>query len=228
MTLTRLLTRLKSSDRFLLFVEKKLIKYLMCLLFVILIAFKFANTFKLTNVSFVNKANDFITITMTSSLMDRDSTLITLAAVFIGVYFTAFTLLATLSSKSAIGLLDKNKFNDLLIYCKNAFIASFSYLLISLLSPVLVKLEWFYSSTCSLLLIYMLLSAFRFGWLIYLILKRDVDNFLKKIKEDELESIRVNRILFELEKFLNEEKENKSFDKANEISELLRKRQLEK
>jgi len=218
------LTKIKESDKLLSFVEKKLIKYLMSLLLVTLVLFKSLNMFQATNVTLVRKVNFFISEIMTKSFIDRDSTLITLAAVFIGIYFTAFTLLATLSSKSAITLLDKDKFNTLLVYCKNAFIASFSYLIISLISPILLNFGWFYSTLCLLLLIYMLLSACRFGWLIYLILKSDVDNFLQKIEEDELESISTKRILFELEKFLNEEKEKKSLDKAKKISDLISER----
>lgn len=176
----------------------------------------------------ISKIDQFIRNDLTKAFLDRDSTLITLAAVFIGIYFTAFTLLATISVKSAFSILKKEQFESLLIYTRNAFLVSFSYIFASLLTPLISNNAWIYTSICFLLLTYMLLSALRFGLLIYLILDRDINAYFNKVTADELEEKRKNRILNDLENFLNEQSIRKGKNKADEISKMLERRKMEK
>ncbi|UII56675.1 hypothetical protein LS684_04210 [Cytobacillus spongiae] len=180
------------------------------------------------DISLIIKLNTFLIKDVTTVFLERDSTLITLAAVFIGIYFTAFTLLATISVKSAFSILKRKQFEALLKYTRNAFLVSFSYLLVSLLSPILKMVPWLYTSICILLLTYMLLSALRFGLLIYLILNRDIASYLNKVNDEKLDGIRKERIFNELEKFLEEQSNKNALTKADEISKMLKERKNRK
>ncbi|WP_082235011.1 hypothetical protein [Halobacillus massiliensis] len=215
----------KVPDSVFLFFEKKFITIFMGVFIFLIAVLKIGLYFpKVNSLGFIIGLDHFIQNDVTNAFISRDSTLITLAAVFIGIYFTAYTLLATLSSKSTFSVLNKNHLSSLINYIKNAFLASFSYLILSLLSPLLHDYNWFYAVISLLLLVYMLLSALRFGLLIYLILKRDVDNFLDRIEKENKEEIKNQRILNDLEKFLQENKEKQGKKSADEISELIKKR----
>ena len=139
---------------------------------------------------------------LTNELKDRDSTLISLASIFIGVYFTAFTLLTTISYKSTISHLNKAKFSNLINYIRNAFIAAFSYIIFSLVFPLFDVISWSFSLVVVPLLIYIFLSALRFGWLIYLILIRDLQDFFDRKDEVESKNLRTENILTSLEIYL--------------------------
>lgn len=183
------------------------------------------NGYKLySSFHWIYKVNSFLSTELAKLLINRDSTLMTIASVFIGIYFTVFTMLATLSRKSTFSLLQENQFKKLLKYIRNAFIAAFTYLILSLFSPLVNQQGWIYSFICISLLTYILLSALRFGLLIYLFLRRDIDHYLKSAKEEELESKRINRLLNDMEKFLEKEKVKEKQNKAMEVSKILEDR----
>jgi hypothetical protein len=213
--------REKIKDKFYYFLEKRFISYTITALIFITLLLKLLTFFK---IKYLLTIDLFISKKLSEALIQRDSTLITIAAVFIGIYFTTFTLMATISAKSAFSILEKKHFSDLLIYIRNAFLASFSYLFFSLIIPLISKQGWLYSIICLILLTYMLLSALRFGLLIYIILRRDIDNYLNKVKDEKLEERRYKRIMNELEKFLEEKANDKAIDKAKDISRLLEER----
>lgn len=173
---------------------------------------------------FLNKIDSFIVNELSMAFIDRDSTLITIAAVFIGIYFTVFTLLATLSGKTSFLILTRRHFKSLIVYTRNAFIAAFAYLVISLISPLLINLSWIYSITCLILLVYMLMSALRFGFLIYLILRSDMDNLIDKSERKNVEEKRLEVLFSELERYLEKQFSEEGKVKAEEISQLLKKR----
>jgi hypothetical protein len=158
------------------------------------------------NILLINELNLFLINDLSEALIESDGTLITLAAIFIGIYFTAFTLLATLSVKSALSRLEREQFTKLLRYIRNAFLA------------------WSFSVISLLLLTYMLLSALRFGLLIYIILNRDIGFYLNNVQKVEQEQARLDRILHDLEKYLEIEKTKQSQNQAEEISKLLEQR----
>lgn len=160
-------------------------------------------------------------------LRNRDSTLITLSAVFIGIYFTTFTLLATISSRSTFSLLDKFQFKSLINYIKNAFLASFLYLIVSLTLPLLNLTNWYISIVIFLLLVYMLLSAFRFGYLIYIILVKELDRIISDISHDREEMLKRERLYSDLEKFLEQQHKEYKIKEADKMSEFLSKKKQE-
>lgn len=211
------------------FIEKRLILIIILFTVTFISLMQLADFFQVKwfNSMFL-KIHEFIIVDIANTFMDRDSTLITISAIFIGMYFTTFTLITTISSESAFNILNEEQFSNLINYIINAFIASFLYLVISLLLPLFEKSDWIFSFVSIPLLLYMLLSAFRFGWLIYLILIRDINKYVKRSEEERNKKIMQDRIFKELEDFLHEQKKVTDNKNAIQISKLLEERKKKK
>ncbi|WNN74341.1 hypothetical protein ACM1TL_07315 [Lysinibacillus capsici] len=215
----------KKFDPFFLFFEKKFIFWVIVVLFLGAIVLKILTLFPLGKFdNYTNQIDLIISSKLPEWFISRDSTLITLSAIFIGIYFTTFTLMATISSKSSFNLLNKQQFKDLIIYIRNAFGASFLYLVVSLVLPIFSKTEWFFSVISLLLLVYMLLSAFRFGALIYMILEKDINQYLQDIESEKAIKVEQDNIFKELKLFLEKEKEKEKSEQADKISVMLQER----
>lgn len=219
----------KKFDPIFLFFEKKFIFWVIIVLLISAIVLKTLTLFPLGKIDYyINHIDIIISNKLPKWFISRDSTLITLSAIFIGIYFTTFTLMATISSKSSFSLLKTQQFKDLIIYIRNAFGASFLYLVVSLVLPIFSKTEWIFSVISLLLLVYMLLSAFRFGALIYMILERDVNQYLQDIETEKALKIKQDNIFKELEIFLDKEKQKEKTKQADKISAMLQERKNNK
>ncbi|UOE96043.1 hypothetical protein [Alkalihalobacillus sp. LMS39] len=221
--------KMKLIDKIYLFLENRFILIVMVLLFLFVSILKTISLLGYSdNIVLISELNRFLIKDLSEALIESDGTLITLAAIFIGIYFTAFTLLATLSVKSALSRLEREQFTNLLRYIRNAFLASFAYVLFSLTAGFMFDYGWYFSVISLLLLTYMLLSALRFGLLIYIILNRDIGFYLNNVQKVEQEQARFDRILHDLEKYLEIEKNKQSQTRAEEISKLLEHRKKKK
>jgi len=58
-------------------------------------------------------------------------------------------------------------------------------------------------------------------WIAYFFLRRDINHYLKSVKEEEHESKRINRLLNDLEQFLEKERVKEKQNKAIEVSKML-------
>lgn len=164
--------------------------------------------------------DNFLTNELYFSLLKNESTLITIASVFIGIYFTILTLLSSINPKSTFSLLTKNNYKNLVKYIRNAFFGSFIFLFFLLFSSLL-SIEWIVSLGYLLLLLYVLLSALRFAVLIYLILQRDIDKYHDYLKEEEQEKKHREKIYSRLEFFLDSEDRKKEIERSSAFIENL-------
>lgn len=165
----------------------------------------------------------YFTTTFKDTLQNKDSTLITIAAVFIGIYFTVFTLLSSIKVDSTFAILTKKNFVKLLKYIRNAFIGSFLYLLLSLFSPSETS-DWAFSILALALMLYMLLSALRFGTIIYLIFSKDVKKYYDTIESEKANQRKRDNLFARLEIFLKAEEDKREIDRAKALSETLKKK----
>ena len=190
----------KKVDSFILFLEKHGIKILLIPFLVIFIVNKI---FIINENQFRNEILDeFFLNSLRNTLILQDGTLITLAAVFIGIYFTVFTLLSSLKIDSTFSILTESNFYRLIKYIRNAFIGSFLYLLYSLFSPLFTN-EWISTFISIALLLYMLLSALRFGFIIYNIFTNDVKKYYKQIEEEKIKINNKDKLDKKLEIYLD-------------------------
>lgn len=163
----------------------------------------------------------YFTTSFKDTLQKKDSTLITIAAVFIGIYFTVFTLLSSIKVESTFAILTKQNFEKLLRYIKNAFIGSFLYLLFSLFSPIDTR-SWIVSIIALLLLLYMLLSALRFGTIIYLIFSRDVKKYYETLESEKIKQRKRENLFSRMEIFLEAEEKKRNHEHSKELAEKLK------
>ncbi|WP_397537839.1 hypothetical protein [Rummeliibacillus pycnus] len=149
------------------------INALILLLFIILLIIKPAN-------KYLNKIfNGFIA----DFLVANASNLISLSAIFIGIYFTIFTLISTLNLNSSIAKLSERYFNMLINFIRNAFGFTFIYaiflLFINKMSEELTtKTSLFISLmnlTNLLLFIYIIVAAARIAILLYAAFSVDIE-----------------------------------------------------
>ena len=80
---------------------------------------------------------DFIEITIGKVLHNLKGSLLSIAAIFIGIYVTVFTLLGSIKVDSVFAYLNENTFKKLVVYIRNAFIASCAYLVLIMILEVI-------------------------------------------------------------------------------------------
>lgn len=211
----------KVKDKLYSMLEEFFIKYFLWLTLIFLIINKFL--LLSTDKWGFSKFDVYFTTTLSTTLKEQDGTLITIAAVFIGIYFTVFTLLSSMKIESTFSILTKNNFNKLVKYIRNAFIGSFLYLLFSVFSPIVIN-DWIYTVIALTMLLYMLLSALRFGMIIYLIFNRDVKKYYDHLEIEKLEKRKMQNLMKRMEQFLDQYEKEKGKEYSREFSEKLAKK----
>ena len=202
----------KRKEKLFLFLEKNFIRLLLFLLLLTLVGNKLL-LMKFPNYGWKYLDSFFLEV-LRPTLQSKDSTLITIAAIFIGIYFTVFTLLSSIKIDSTFSILTKKNFEQLLVYIRNAFIGSFLYLFFSLFSSVIIN-EWFWTVIGLIFLLYMLFSALRFGIIIYLIFSRDVKAFYVQLELERNEKRKQKNLFNRLERFLDQH-EKQAHEKYSE------------
>lgn len=140
------------------------------------------------------------------SLTRNESTFLTIAAIFIGIYFTVYTLLGSIKVESTFASIRRENFIKLVKFIKYSFIGSFVYLFYTIFNSIsgmlFNKVLPYILIISGTLLLYMLLSALRLGILVYLVYENDLKKIHELIEKDKKEKQNTQLILFRLEKYL--------------------------
>lgn len=166
-------------------------------------------------------------------LAPREGILVTVAAVFIGIYFTVISILGAIKLDSTLAKLTKSKFFKLVTFIRNAFIFAFLYLLFTIFYPWLSDhLTGYPKQLLYLILIIlflnMFLSVLKVGLALFLVFKRDLSNLHEGIEEEKEEKKKQRIILLRLEKFLNEQDTTSAMKKAKEMNDIIKLRNPKK
>lgn len=126
------------------------------------------SVFSINIVFFVKKFNAY--------LYNNNSELITIATIFIGIYFSIYTILMSSNEESAFGRLSKRNKVSLIKILNEGFISSFLYVIISLFFTLIYSFSPLFISLIMLgLLILFFYSALVFGLDIYILIKADIE-----------------------------------------------------
>lgn len=212
-------------DRFFNFIENHSVLLVMTLILICMIGNKILINLK-TPISF-ETLDKYILNDIGDILTKKEGTLTTLAAVFIGIYFTVFSLLGSIKLESTFALLTQKNFKKLLKFIRNAFIGSFLYLFYSLFSK-LISNDWTSYVINLTLLLYMLLSALRFGIAIYLIFKKDLHQLHQHLESEQRQRKHLNNLYKKLEQFLNEEQKSQNIQASQEFIQKMKEREKNK
>ncbi|MGX5612967.1 hypothetical protein [Bacillus toyonensis] len=200
-------------DKFIRSLEDFLIAALLALLFLIFSTNKLLIVLQLKVAS--SRLENFIVTDLQSFFTAKEGSLGTITAVFIGIYFTVFSILGSIKIDSTFASLSHNNLIRLVNFIRNSLIGSFILLFFLLSvgtffnSPI-----WILNVIGFLLLLYVFLSAIRFGLVIYFIIKKDVQNTDINLKKEEAEHAKKQRLMYSLEIFLNEQEQIKIKNQA--------------
>ncbi|QWU46402.1 hypothetical protein [Bacillus sp. NP247] len=182
-------------DRFFLFLEEHGLK---CIVF-----FSLASL-----IIILNWFNGSININnfLSYFLSKKESSFISIAAIFIGVYFALFTIFTSVKRGSIISTLSEEDLTKLIKYLRNALIGGFLYIILTLFfsSDNNSLIAQYFNIILFTSLIYMLLSALRFGGYITFIVYDDISKMLTERHKIEEDASRQDELLNKLEVFLNE------------------------
>lgn len=133
---------------------------------------------------------------------DDNSNLITVSTVFIGIYFTLYTYLLSVSSDSILAKLELKEFKKLARMINIGFISSLSVVLLSFFKTEKI---WYYLIIfiASFLL---LISAVQIAIYYTLIFKRDLDGKFGELQNQKIEKLKDEQLKKELKNFLERNK----------------------
>lgn len=199
-------------------IEDWLLKIILFIYFIYIFLIVFGNLKKL------NIFSDFIVNNVGKYLALQDGSLVTVATVFIGIYFTIYTMLTTIQSDSILASLKEEHFTKILKILTTGFVSSFSYTLYSVFFKISYNNNRVITTYFILfLVICFFISAFQFGVLLTLILKKDIYGAIKTIQErKKAEEEQKNRYA-KLDSFLDREQEKADRIRAEEVSKKIKK-----
>ncbi|MBE8867115.1 MULTISPECIES: hypothetical protein [Enterococcus] len=211
--------KLKGMENlFISIIEDRLLKIILMVYFIFIFSILFGNFKKL------NIFSDFIVNNIGKYLALQDGSLVTVATVFIGIYFTIYTMLTTIQSDSILASLKEKHFKKILKILTIGFVSSFSYTLYSVFFEVSYNNNSVITTYFILFLaICFFISAFQFGVLLTLILKKDIYGAIKTIQERKKAEEEQKERYAKLDSFLDREQEKVDRIRAEEVSKKIKK-----
>lgn len=157
-------------NKIIIFIERKSIIYLRYLYILFMIVTLLINqytTFNFIKIFFLETFANYISI--------NNSEVITIATIFIGIYFSVYTILMSSNNGSAFSRLSKRNKISLVNILNEGFLNSFAYVILSLLlSTTNNFLPLFFSMLRFGLLIAFLYSALVFGVDMFILIRADI------------------------------------------------------
>ncbi|MCZ8540289.1 hypothetical protein [Psychrobacillus psychrodurans] len=161
-------------------------------------------------------------------LVNREGILISVSAIFIGIYFSIFTMLLTIKSSSKMVQMGIKTYKELIQFLRNAFIGSFLYIVYAILYPLFSSIsqpgiiKFSYELLLGGLVLYMLLTSLRVGITYIIIFKSDLNKtFLNMEKENE-ESEELKETMYKLKNFLENCEQQEGIKDAEELNSIIR------
>ncbi|MGO4345554.1 hypothetical protein AB4Z45_08690 [Paenibacillus sp. MCAF9] len=130
-------------------------------------------------------------------------TITTIAAVFVGIYVTVLSIFGSLKVNSFLAHLDKSDVSKLIHYILSALIASFLVIFYSLIMLAIPN-PFVRSFMIFILLMYMLLTAFRFAMIISVIYAHDLNRIISNLEKEKQEIEEDKHTMHLLGKYLAE------------------------
>ncbi len=162
---------------------------------------------------------NFLVYEMGSYLATEDNSLITVATVFIGIYFTIYTMLTAIQSESVLANLKKEDFKKVLAILSVGFCSSFFYTLYSIFFKISYATHKEITSYLILFLaLIFFISALQFGVLIALILRRDIYGAIESIEERRRQENDRDQLYKKLESFLDREQIKVDMEQAEQMT----------
>lgn len=212
------------NDKLIRFLEDNLIVLVIFVLFFPLIA----NHVLLVSFGYGYPFVHELFIKMFKSFLEREGVLITISAVFIGIFFTVFSILGSIKLESSFATLTQSNFSRLIKFIFFSLLSSFCYLFFSLVVPTIIKIYEPLTDSIAfislILLTHMLLAALRFGIMIFLIFKHDIEKLYSNLDKEKKAQREHQIIMNKLDIFLSEQEKMRNVSQAQIMQDLLKAR----
>ncbi|MGT4652252.1 hypothetical protein [Bacillus cereus] len=195
--------------------------------FIVLLPILLINLFVLTMKIFCNNHFESLNEILKEITFPKEGTLVSISAIFIGLYFTIFTLLRAFRLDSTIKILTEANFSKLIKYIRNAFLLAFTYILSTLFSSLLIS-HWIGVLLLFNLMLMMFLSSFRFLLIMYIIFSKDVKKYYELSEQEAAEKQKFEATIKRLNNFLNEQETKKATERSRQLTEKIKKKNKEK
>ncbi|SEM81143.1 hypothetical protein [Paenibacillus sp. OV219] len=180
---------------------------------------------------FVDGINKALLGPISDNLVKKEGVLTTIAAVFTGIYFTVFTLFGSLKLESTFAHISKNNFFRLVGFLNRAFVGAFIYLFATIAISFLIDADKGMNIPhviiLLVLLLYMMLSAFRFGLFCYLIFKRDLGKLHELLNAVEADKREVDNVMQRMKLFLDDYDNERNSERTVQMKEFIKNRKKE-
>lgn len=167
-------------------------------------------------------------------LVNREGILVSIAAIFIGIYISLYTLFLSIKSQSIIVKLGNKIFKELLSYVTAGIISSGIYLIYVILSPVLTLLNEFwiakyiYEVILGFLVIYMILSATRVLLIFVIIFNKDLNSIYAQTVQENEEFEDLKDILYRMKLLLDAKEREEEIPNVEELNKYIESQKFKK
>ncbi|WP_144512287.1 hypothetical protein [Bacillus sp. FJAT-22090] len=161
-------------------------------------------------------------------LVNREGILISVSAIFIGIYFSIFTILLTIKSSSKMVKMGIKTYKELIQFLRNAFIGSFLYIVYAILYPLFSSIsktgiiKFSYELLLGGLVLYMLLTALRVGITYIIIFKSDLNKIFLNMEKENDEHEELKDIMYKLKNFVENCEQQEGIKDAEELNSIIR------
>jgi hypothetical protein len=217
-----MLRRIRLLDLLGWFVEKMMI-WIICSIFTLVFL---VNEIFLFFMEFNNKMSEEIHVFMLEMYdvliisPNNIGTITTIAAVLLGIYVTVLSVFGSLKINSMIAFLDSHDIKRLIKYIRSAMVAAFIMIFYSFLLPALPN-EFTRAFFTFLFLIYMLLTALRFGLVILAIYSHDLNKLINNLSNEKEDTNKQKHIMFQLGEYLELREKEDLLKRANTMANVL-------
>ncbi|MED2792082.1 hypothetical protein P4256_10060 [Bacillus wiedmannii] len=163
---------------------------------------------------------------MSYFLEKKESTFITIAAIFIGMYLALFTIFGSIKRDSIISSLSEEDLSKLIKFLRNALIGACFYIFLTLFfTKEYNSLFWnYFNIVLFTTLIYMLLAAFRFVAYIVFVVSDDLSRISDDHKELVAQENHHIELMMKLEDFLNDYEKLNEEEQNKALRQIIRER----
>ncbi|MCW6666961.1 hypothetical protein NHG34_05290 [Aerococcaceae bacterium NML190938] len=158
----------------------------------------------------------------------ENNSIITVATVFVGVYFTIYTIFTAISTESILVMLEEDNFKSLVKILKLGFYSSMVYIIFSMVSDLAYKCNKEVTTFAVLLILIVFgCSTIILSLALVRIFDYDINKVIKQMREEKARKITEESTDNLLREFLEDYKNIKELEEAKEMSNKLQSKRGE-
>ncbi|EST12242.1 hypothetical protein [Sporolactobacillus laevolacticus] len=213
----------KYFDLFFFYCERWAINIIIAPFFIFCIYNHICSVLKL-KIPYSLQLDNWISNSASSTVMNLQGTLLTIASILIGIYFSMFTFLITINKESILVKISQKNFNKLLKFITFAFAGSFIYIFASLVTAFVYSPKeapnYYFTLFTIIIIAYMILSSLRIGFVLFVSFIVDLKQITLHVEDEKSVERRNNEIMERLDTYLQYTESERGRAAASRINQL--------